>query len=163
MTDIRTMQTPRPLRLAPDEECACVSQPSRGWVVYRGVGRRVKGERQRGLSAERRGESRKTLRDSRAGGGRVKRASLRVEPWGQHVLTHPPASNSSCFWILGLFFGKLPAPGDYLVLERTKPRQEEVGRGPHFASRGPALQLLGLAAPHHPPQPRLLGAPQPWP
>lgn len=38
-------------------------------------------------------------------------AFWKVEPWGQHVLTHPPAFNLPCFLgILILFSGKLPAP-----------------------------------------------------
>lgn len=38
-------------------------------------------------------------------------AFWKVEPWGQHVLTHPPAFNFPCFLgILILFSGKLPAP-----------------------------------------------------
>lgn len=54
------------------------------------------------------------------GGGRPRRgmrgkeedlAFWKVEPWGQHVLTHPPAFNFPCFLgILILFSGKLPAP-----------------------------------------------------
>ena len=51
-----------------------------------------------------------TGRGRRGAGGRGP-AFWKVEPWGQHVLTHPPAFNFPCFLgILILFSGKLPAP-----------------------------------------------------
>lgn len=44
------------------------------------------------------------------GGGQEGAAFWKVEPWGQHVLTHSPALNFPCFLgILILFSGKLPA------------------------------------------------------
>lgn len=50
-------------------------------------------------------------REGRRGTGVEGAAFWKVEPWGQHVLTHPPAFNFPCFLgILILFSGKLPAP-----------------------------------------------------
>lgn len=72
------------------------------------LNRRCGERRKRG----RRGEGeRRGGEGGRGGGGQEGTAFWKVEPWGQHVLTHPPAFNFPCFLgILILFSGKLPTP-----------------------------------------------------
>lgn len=69
-------------------------------------GGRERAERVRKVSAAAAGRPGK-----REGGRQEGAAFWKVEPWGQHVLTHSPALNFPCFLgILILFSGKLPAP-----------------------------------------------------